>query len=69
MRDAIGVDVSKDYLDVHHVGTEVHRRLANDTSGPRALCKGGRNTMALSSCSKRQGPITGTSNAPGRVGG
>ena len=44
MRDAIGVDVSKDYLDVHHVGTEVHRRLANDTSGLRALCKGGGGT-------------------------
>lgn len=38
-KDTIGVDVSKDHLDVHHLADDVNRRFANDRSGYRALVK------------------------------
>lgn len=37
--DTIGVDVSKDHLDVHRLADGVSRRFANDKSGHKALIK------------------------------
>lgn len=37
MNDSIGVDISKDHLDVHRLSDGVSRRFANDSRGHRAL--------------------------------
>lgn len=39
MQDAIGVDISKDYLDACHAGTGAHRRFSNTTTGLTTLCR------------------------------
>ena len=36
-RIAVGIDVSKRYLDVFHAGTEIHRQFANEPKGIAAL--------------------------------
>ncbi|WP_156414712.1 hypothetical protein [Ensifer sp. Root278] len=37
MNDSIGVDISKDHLDVHRLSDGVSRRFANDSRGHRTL--------------------------------
>lgn len=39
MKDAIGIDVSKDTLDAHRLSDGKHRQFANDATGLRALCR------------------------------
>ena len=39
MKDIIGVDISKDHLDVHRMSDGASRRFANDNNGHRAFLK------------------------------
>ena len=39
MKDTIGVDISKDHLDVHRMSDGASRRFANDNNGHRAFLK------------------------------